>query len=99
MDLNAPFEQPGTRRERRRTYMRKIDAYIDRVKGTGRKDPESGIQRGYPHLVKIAGERGVPYESLRRKSPIRHRLDEAIEELGMGVCAYGEVWDSVSYQQ
>lgn len=64
-------------------YAKAVTEYIERLRQTSRKIPESPNRKGCPYLTRISNEIGVPYWALRNASIIRDRLNEGIAELGM----------------
>lgn len=89
----------GRNIEKGNIYERKVDDYLKQLIQAGNKVPEHPINRGEPHLSRIANECGVTADSLSSGKVARRRLDEGITELGLEMYADGPRWDVISYNQ
>lgn len=83
LNTSAPYPGAVAHKETTISYVTAITGYIDKLRETGGKIPESKRRRGCPHLTRIANETGIPYSTLRSVPIIRGRLNEGIAELGM----------------
>lgn len=88
----------GSHTETIDSYVKAISEYIERLRKTGRKIPESPTRKGCPYLTRIASEVGLPYYFLDRPSVVRDRLNEGIAEIGMSVFERGMDLEVITYE-